>query len=857
MAAGILACLAACNKEQNAGNDPAQGGRQYAYIVNEETRTDFDSYVGKFAWTDGDRIAIHLSDGTFYETAVDPETGAFACSTTPTKKRDAYAIYPAAVRDASNYGSPTLNVVLPAEYDITDNLAPDFSPVPMIAVNRQAEDDLYFRHVGGLLRITCDRIPAGTKSIAVTASRNIAGTFTVTNPASENPTISTGGNSPTVTFLISDTPLAEQTSGIILNVPVPVGPLPTLKLAALDASGAELFAITRNVDVNIPRYHGKKFAFSLTEVFSDSMDLVVTAGDATAWEFTLPFLPTDTLPADLRIIWGDGTITEAPAGATAESAAGFLKHTYTAAGDYTITVEARTGTADGDMIPNLRFYPSDATLFQNSRKMLKSLPTHLLKMTGEGKGIFEYCDHLESVCRDLLSHNGHFTSARLMFAYSGIQAIPAGLFDPCPEITDFAGVFFYCKALTAPIPDGLFDYNTKVTTFLQAFTQATSLTGGIPAGLFHHCPEATDFRGVFNHCESLTGPIPKGLFDYNTKAESFNSLFQICPMLGGSIPEGLFDHNPKAQDFTSSFNRCQSLTGTIPPDLFAHCPEVTSFNGTFNSCDNLTGSIPAGMFDHNEKVKNFSRVFCGCNRLTGDIPAGLFDHCPEATDFSWAFHDCNDLDGCIPPGLFDNNPEVTDFSYTFSQCYALTGGIPAGLFDHNEEVTTFERTFAHCHSMTGPIPQGLFDHNTKVTTFYAVFGEMNSLQGSIPAGLFDHCPDAVNFAYAFINDKVLGGTVPAGLFSKNLKAYNFYSAFSGCNALSLSPDIFIDAETTAANRFANCAAKVDFRDCFKSTAGGTAPSLWNYTFPKGVTSSGCFASCSALTNGGDIPSGWK
>jgi hypothetical protein len=229
LAAGVVA-LSSCVKEGSAGPEPRGG---HAYIVVPETRTDFDSHVGKFSWSSGDRIAIHLSDGTFIESAVDAETGIFTCSTTPTKRRDAYAVYPASVRDDDNYGTPTLKVVLPAEYNISAAPASDYTPVPMVAVNRQEEDDLFFHHVGGLLRITCDRVPAGTQKIALTLDRNIAGSFTVVNPRSDNPVISEGGDSPTVTFRVAETALSQRTDGIVMNLPVPVGTYSSLTIEAV------------------------------------------------------------------------------------------------------------------------------------------------------------------------------------------------------------------------------------------------------------------------------------------------------------------------------------------------------------------------------------------------------------------------------------------------------------------------------------------------------------------------------------------------------------------------------------------------------------------------------------------------
>ena len=729
MVAGVLACLAACNKEQYTGDDPVRCGDMHAYIVAPtETRTDFDSYVGKFAWSEGDEIAIHLTDGTFYSTEVNAETGAFACSTTPSKKRDAYAVYPAAAADASNYGSPTLNVVLPAEYDISANLSSDYSPVPMIAVNKQAEDDLYFRHVGGLLRITCDRVPVGTQKIAVTLPRNIAGTFAVTNPASENPTISNGGSTQTVTFTISETALTERTDGIVLNLPVPVGKVPTLKVAALNASGAEIYSDTRDVDINIARYAGKKFIYSLTEVLSDSMQLVVTvAGNEDGRKYVIPFRPSQVFPADLNINWGDGFVTSVDAGTrVAEATSSALTHTYEVAGDYTITITALLDdTNEEAMIPFPYFY-------QDTK--LRAVPTPLLRFIG--------------------------TSTQYMFSGCWrLTSIPEDLFSKNPQIVHMDETFPGC-----------------------CFTH-------IPENLFASNPEIQSFNGTFNRCLYLEGDIPAGLFAHNPKAEDFADVFSQCGFTG-SIPEDLFAHNPLATDFLRAFYRCEKLKGPLPAGLFAHNPLATRFEQTFDMCYELSGPIPAGLFASNSAATSFVCVFEACQNLTG-LPSGLFANCPSVTSFERSFYGCTGLSGMIPEDMFANCSEVTDFNCVFSHCSGLTGSIPAALFADCPKVTTFQAAFADCSGLTGNIPSGFFSKHLKATNFSYVFRDCSSLSAveeiftgatSTPADRFASCTQKVKFDYCFSG--IGGGTAPP-LWSYTYGAgVQSTSCFAGSSSLS-------------------------------------------------------------------------
>ena len=914
-----LASVMACEREADSLVDaPASSGGSHAYIVAPtDTRTDFDSYVGKFAWSEGDQIAIHLSDGTFYATEVNAETGAFACSTTPSKKRDAYAIYPAAAADADNYGSPTLNVVLPAEYDISANLSSDYSPVPMIAVNRQAEDDLYFRHVGGLLRITCDRVPVGTRYIAVTADRNIAGTFTVTNPASENPTISTGGNAQTVTFRVAETSLSQLTDGIVLNLPVPVGPVATLKVAALNASGAELYSDTRDINIDIARYSGKKCAYSMTEVFVDSMQMVVRAGDDTAWTFTMPFNQryhaSVTFPARLRIFWGDGSWSEVESGSYYGNVLDQISHTYSTPGDFTITIEAEAKRKNDAMLPGFNMYiigqPSVDQYLKDSRKMLKAVPTAVL--SSQSGIYFEECTALESINEDLFAKNPSMDFARTFVGCRSLSgSIPAKLFANNRWATSFSDTFQGCSSLTGSIPEELFANCPNVTSISHTFHGCSGLTGSIPAGLFANNPLVRFFSYVFTGCSGLNGYIPEDLFANNQAVESFMGLFNGCSGLTGPIPAGLFSHCPLATDFRNVFSSCSGLKGSIPANLFAACTDATSFGGTFSDCSGLTGSIPADLFAHNPLANECGALFSGCSGLTGGIPGTLLSYCPDVTGVASLFNGCSGLTGGIPENLFANQSKITSFHYVFRNCSGLSGTIPADLFATNPDATSFEQTFCGCTHLTGAIPatlfsrqdkvtsfaytfagsgvtgaipaslfatnplvtgfggtfsgcaglttipSGLFGQHTKVISFASLFYDCTGLTCNIPAELFDNCPEVTDFHSLFENCSGLTGSIPHGFFSNNLKASAYYQAFRGCSNLLLVPDIFIveGSESTPENRFANLS--VQFTSCFAGVGGGTAPPIWTYQYRQ-IFCTACFRNSSNLTNWNDINPGWK
>ena len=255
-----------------------------------ETRTSYDGYEGKFLWNEGDEIAVHLADGTAagrYETFKvlpnDPaETASVPISTTSSMTRNAYAVYPASAAVAASYGSPTLKVTLPAEYDISDIVSgassiktSDFSPCPMVAINDPtvAPDRLDFYHVGGLLRITLKGVNATTRKVRVTFDEYATGTFTVATPSAipsasvEGPKITApdeSGRGKVVTFTLAESSLGATLAAgnIVLNVPVPCVTFNSVTVETLNAAGvAEAAKTFDEKPLVFNRHHGKKLAF--------------------------------------------------------------------------------------------------------------------------------------------------------------------------------------------------------------------------------------------------------------------------------------------------------------------------------------------------------------------------------------------------------------------------------------------------------------------------------------------------------------------------------------------------------------------------------------------------------------------
>ena len=240
-----------------------------------KTSYDSDGPYGEFVWSPGDKIAVHYSDGAYVDTiSVNPANGELKAPSTAQRYRDCYAVYPAAAAVAANYGNPDLQVNLPAGYDISaivagtsplGSAAKDYSPCPMVAVNDVATDILDFRHVGGLLRLHLLNIPPATVQVRVRFDSDVTGPFTVENPGSPEPAVTSSGltgRNAVLFDLVSD-PGGSGGVGtpgtVVLNVPVPCGTYYSVRAEALDSQGANLGFVNISYTLKFSRHYGKKF----------------------------------------------------------------------------------------------------------------------------------------------------------------------------------------------------------------------------------------------------------------------------------------------------------------------------------------------------------------------------------------------------------------------------------------------------------------------------------------------------------------------------------------------------------------------------------------------------------------------
>ena len=189
-----------------------------------------------------------------------------------------------------------------------------------------------------------------------------------------------------------------------------------------------------------------------------------------------PFVSNSTLPVDIKIDWGDGKeFSSEASGASAN-----FPHTYSSAGEYTVTVYSTETDDTRQQIPALRFREIGTKLIRIETPFLNTGGNSFIQC-------FKGCDNLKS--------------------------IPPGLFDKNTNATDFSFCFVNCINLT-DIPKNLFAKNKAATNFSSCFNNCTDLTlNPLIFGASSSNPEEEDkerFKGLkidFSLCFHKVGTL--------------------------------------------------------------------------------------------------------------------------------------------------------------------------------------------------------------------------------------------------------------------------------------------------------------------------------------------------------------
>ena len=249
--------------------------------VELNTKTSYDSFDGKFAWDEGDQVALFFSSssgsGQYWDYTVEvdqtnPAVATILASSAKFKTRKGYAVYPASAAVRNDSGE--LQVELPDAYDVSDiiagnntGLTADYTPAPMVADNSivPTSNRLDFYHVGALMRVTFPDVDPATVTVVATFDKDVTGTYTVDTTDPTAPFIQTQGNTTNnvITFTVasSESGVGPNVTTFSLNLPVPCGVYQSVRVESLDKDGNVLASRTfADGSLDMRRHHGKRLS---------------------------------------------------------------------------------------------------------------------------------------------------------------------------------------------------------------------------------------------------------------------------------------------------------------------------------------------------------------------------------------------------------------------------------------------------------------------------------------------------------------------------------------------------------------------------------------------------------------------
>lgn len=272
----MILLAVSCEKETI---NPSDNGnvKMITEIVSGSRGDDTKATIGNdtptFAWTLGDKVAVHVSNGSSAKYVV-TTTGASASSASAQftveyeegYSRDAFAVYPSNLvsTTAPNYGQSgsTLDISLPGTYTLAQ-VSGETSPCPMIATNTPS-GSWSFKQLCGLLRLTVNSIPASTKRMEIDFDgKKVWGEFSIADPNPGSSSIATTGDDAhdVITITNSGEPFySGWGDGKVFNIPLPVGTYSNITITTYDAltDGNATLTVTRKFAYTATRTKGVK-----------------------------------------------------------------------------------------------------------------------------------------------------------------------------------------------------------------------------------------------------------------------------------------------------------------------------------------------------------------------------------------------------------------------------------------------------------------------------------------------------------------------------------------------------------------------------------------------------------------------
>ncbi len=309
----MILLAVSCEKEtinpSDNGNESASGVKMITEIVSGSRGDDTKATIGNatptFAWTVGDNVAVHVSNGATNKYVVTTSGASAAAASAKFTveyeegySRDAFAVYPSNIvsTTAANYGQSghALDVTLPGSYTLAQ-VSGETSPCPMISAN-EAGSGWHFYQLCGLLRLTVKDIPATAKRLEIDFDgKQVWGDFSVASPVVASTAVITtaaDGAHDIITITKDGTDAVLGETSVVVNIPLPTGTYSKITVKTYDAltggnatlSPSQTFAYSASKKNGVKRtatFPSSKTAFRGYEVSTGILERNGSADPAT------------------------------------------------------------------------------------------------------------------------------------------------------------------------------------------------------------------------------------------------------------------------------------------------------------------------------------------------------------------------------------------------------------------------------------------------------------------------------------------------------------------------------------------------------------------------------------------------
>ena len=703
-ASAAIAALAmvSCNKEIEIQDQIAEGICPDGYYVEElvaeyphdsETRTAFNETTGKFAWTEGDELAFHLSNGTYTSAPIDPATSKVKLYLPVGVTRDNYAVYPASavVEEAATVGN--MQVTLPSTYDISDNLTTEFVPMPLIATNDADNKKLKFEHVGALLQVNLN-VPAGVKTAKLSMGKTITGTFDLA-AGSGNGVIEAGEVSDdALTFVLSEGGLAAESTVVKLLAPLPSG---TYEKFRIDYDNGAFFEKDLSASPwNFERTQGKKVSIA-EENIEDPRNYFWIEGLSEVSKFWFYKINRyNTMPSNVLMFSKDNKKTWEPVVGTISLNQGERAYFY-GMGNWESGFQLATATSGtrlavgGDILTLLNrdggelFYGCFQQLF--CYPMIVDASELILP---DYTAPYCYTQMFGGVYHQYQTINNKQVEIAPKILEHGPKLPARVLADGC-----YQQMFYFCGGLS-DMPDFTVE-SMGIASCNSMFTRCESLTK-TPMIMAPGCTVSqTSCQNMYRNCISLTeiNDLPFGEI---SGSGSFGMMFMGCTSL--VTPMAVLSGTGE-QSFYGMFESCTSLESI--PRLEAEILDARCYYSMFQDCTSLIGPITLTANVLGEE--SYREMFYGCTALES-ISINAVD-VSAAECMMLMFHNCT--------GLRNIEVHFNEWPETYSCLSGWVSGITntTGSFKKPEALETVYNTSTGYLNRVGDnhIPRGWTVYN--------------------------------------------------------------------------------------------------------------------------------------------------